>query len=236
MVSAGDGVNVATFVVVLYVVVPATVPPGFVTTNVVPVTAWLKPTETVVLTAMPFAPEAGLCDVTVGAAAVVKVHVTGVMAALPDAVAPDTVTVYVVPGASAAPGVNVASVPGPLSATVPVTDVLPATTEITVEPFATARSKPTVTVEPSATLVAPVAGVWVVADGAGASVVNDHDTTFIVAPAAFVAPDAVTVYVTPELNGAAGVNVAVFVVALYAVEPATAPPGPVTASVAPVTA
>ena len=58
--------------------------------------------------------------------------------------------------------------------------------------------------------VAPAAGVCAVTDGA-TTVVNDHVTGFIVAPAVFVAPEAVTEYVVAELNAAAGVNVATFV-------------------------
>jgi hypothetical protein len=64
-----------------------------VTTIVAPVTAWLKPTATVAFKATFTAPEAGVCEVTVGGAAVVKLHETGAMAALPEAVEPDTVAV-----------------------------------------------------------------------------------------------------------------------------------------------
>ena len=93
-VHGADGVKVATFVPALYVVVPVTAtPPGPVTANVVPVTAWLKPTVTVALTETFTAFVAGDCEVTVGRAAVVKFHETGVMAGLPTAAAPDTVTV-----------------------------------------------------------------------------------------------------------------------------------------------
>jgi hypothetical protein len=95
-------------------------------------------------------------------------------------------------GASAALGVNVATVPAAFSATVPDTGVLPATTWNVVDPPTTARSKPAETVVPSATPVAPGAGDSEVTDGALA-VVNDHDTGLIEAPAAFVAPAAVTV-------------------------------------------
>ena len=60
-----------------------------------------------------------------------------------------------------------------------------------VEPLVTARSNVTETFVPIATPVAFVAGDCVVTDGATA-VVNDHDSGFIDAPAALVAPDAVT--------------------------------------------
>ena len=139
-------------------------------------------------------------------------------------------------GASAALGVNVASVPAAFNATLPATVVLPVTTCTTVVPLVTARSNVTETVVASATPVAPVAGVRAVTAGGGATVVNDHDSGVIDAPAAFVAPDTVTVYVVVELNAAVGVKVAMFVVVLYAVEPTTAPPGPETAIVVPVTA
>ena len=62
--------------------------------------------------------------------------------------------------------------------------------------------------------MALVAGLRVVTTGAGVGVVNDHVTSVIVAPAAFVAPEAVTVYVVARASAAVGVNVAVFVVAL----------------------
>ena len=66
---------------------------------------------------------------------------------------------------------------------------------------------------------------------------NDHETGVIDAPAALVAPDATTEYVVAELNGADGVKVAVFVDALYAVDPATGvADGSETTIVAPVTA
>ena len=68
-------------------------PPGPVTANVVPVTAWLKPTVTFAPTATFTAFAAGDCEVTVGRAAVVKFQETGVMAGLPTAAAPDTVAV-----------------------------------------------------------------------------------------------------------------------------------------------
>jgi hypothetical protein len=139
--------------------------------------------------------------------------------------------------ASGALGVKVAVVPAAFSTRVPGTGVLPARTWKVVDPTSTARSKPTDTVEPRATPVAPDAGVRVVTAGVGAFVVNDHETGIINAPAALVAPDAVTVYVLPLLSAADGVNVATLVVALYAVEPATGvPPGFVTTMVAPVTA
>ena len=140
-------------------------------------------------------------------------------------------------GASGALGVNVATSPVALNARLPATGLPPARTWNVVEPLATARSKPADTVVPSATPDAPAAGVRDVTTGVGAIVVNDHDTGVIDAPAALVAPDAVTVYVAPLLNAADGVKVATFVVALYAVDPATTlPPGFVTTRVAPVTA
>jgi hypothetical protein len=191
--KGADGVKVAVFVAALYAVDPATLPPGPVTTIVAPVTAWLKPTATVAFIATLTAPEAGVCEVTVGAAAVVKLHETGAMPALPDAVEPDTVAVYVVFGASGAFGVNVAVVLAAFSVRVPGTGVLPATTWKVVEPLSTARSKPTDTVVPSATPVAPDAGARDVTAGDGAIVVNAHDTSVIDAPAALVAPETVTV-------------------------------------------
>jgi hypothetical protein len=173
--------------------VPATeFPAGSFTAIVAPLTASLNPAVTVELTATFVAPVAGVCEIIVGRAAVVKVHVTGVIIPPPvTAFAPDTVTVYVVPGASAALGVNVAIVPPPVSATLPETE-LPATTWTTVEPFVTARSNVTETVVPSETPVAPDAGVRAMTTGGDAIVVNDHETRFITAPAAFVAPVAVT--------------------------------------------
>ena len=66
---------------------------GSETTIVAPVTAWSKPTATVVFTATFVAPGAGVCAVTTGADAVVKFQATGVMTPPPDEVAPDTVTV-----------------------------------------------------------------------------------------------------------------------------------------------
>jgi hypothetical protein len=95
-------------------------------------------------------------------------------------------------GASAAPGVNVATVPAAFSATLPETGVLPATTWNVAELLTTARSKPAEIVVPSATPVAPGAGDCAVTEGDG-MVVNAHETRVIVAPAALVAPDAVTV-------------------------------------------
>jgi hypothetical protein len=88
--------------------------------------------------------------------------------------------------------VNVATVPAAFRATVPDTGVLPATTWNVVDPPTTARSNPAETVVPSGTPVPPGAGDSDVTDGAPA-VVNDHDTGLIDAPAAFVAPAAVTV-------------------------------------------
>jgi hypothetical protein len=64
-----------------------------VTAMAAPVTAWLKPTETVEFRATLVAADAGDCETTVGRAAVVNVHTTLVMAVLPVAFAPDTVTV-----------------------------------------------------------------------------------------------------------------------------------------------
>ena len=93
-VHGADGVNVAVFVDELYEIEPAaTVPSGLETTIEVPVTAWLKVTETVELSATLVAPEEGVRELTVGRAAVVKFHETGVIAALPTEAAPDTVTV-----------------------------------------------------------------------------------------------------------------------------------------------
>jgi hypothetical protein len=90
-----DGVNVAVFVAALKADEPATaLAAGSVTTIVWPVTASLNAREMVEFTATFVAPDAGVTDVTVGRAAVVKVHETVDMTAPPlDAFAPDTVTV-----------------------------------------------------------------------------------------------------------------------------------------------
>ena len=99
-----------------------------------------------------------MTDVTVGPAAVVNVHVTGVIAALPPAVAPDTVTVYVVAGASAALGVNVAMVAAAAQASVArAPSRLPASWMV-VEPLDDRRSNVTETFVPIATPVAFAAG------------------------------------------------------------------------------
>jgi hypothetical protein len=206
----------------LYVVVPVTTaPPGPVTANVVPVTAWLKPSATVAFWATLTAFEAGVCEVTVGGAAVVKFHETGVIGALPTAVAPDTVIVYVVDGVSATSGSKVAVVAAPFRVVVPDTGVPPAANCMTVDPATTARSKPADTVVPSATPVAFEAGVRVVTDGDVVVVVNDHNTGTIVPPAVVAPPETVTLYVVPVLSAKNGVNVAVLVVELNEVEPNT---------------
>jgi hypothetical protein len=188
-----DGVKVAVFVPELYVVEPPTgLPPASVTVNVVPVTAWLKPSATVAFWATFAAFVAGVCDVTVGRAAVVKFHDTGVIGVLPGAVAPETVTEYVVDGARSASGVKVAVVAGPLSVTVPVTGVPPVATWMLVVPATTARSKPAETVVASETFVAFEAGVRVETLGEVVVVVNDHVTGTIVPPAALFPPATVT--------------------------------------------
>ena len=68
-------------------------PAGFLTTIVAPVTAWSKPTETFEFVATLTAPGAGDCEITVGRAAVVKVHETGAIGPLPTEAEPETVTV-----------------------------------------------------------------------------------------------------------------------------------------------
>jgi hypothetical protein len=94
--SGAVGVKLAVFVVVLYADEPATaLPAGSVTPPVSPVvTDSLNVTEMLEVTATFVAPEAGVTDVTVGRAAVVKVHVTGaIITLLLDDLAPETVTV-----------------------------------------------------------------------------------------------------------------------------------------------
>jgi hypothetical protein len=190
--NGAEGVNVAVFVAALKAFVPATaLPAGSVTTTVCPVTASLYTIETAEFTAAPVAPDAGVTDVTVGRAAVVKDHVAGDITAPPlVAVAPDTVTEYVVAGVSVALGVNVAMVPPPLRISDP--EIAPAPVSwMAVVPLTTGRSNVTETVAPRATPVALAAGVRAVIDGA-TTVEKDHVTGVIVAPAAFVAPDAMT--------------------------------------------
>jgi hypothetical protein len=235
--NAAVGVKVAVFVLASYADEPATTADdGSVTTMVWPVTGWLNPTATAVLTSTAVAPEAGDCDVIVGRAAVVKLHVTGAMKAPPDDALPDTVTEYVVAGKSAEVGVNVAATPSPLRLTLPATALpAPSTSWKVVVPVATARSKPATSVVASATPVAPGAGVFEITAG-GAVVVNDHVVASTCAPAALVAPETVTPNVDSWFSSADGVNVAVFVAALYAVEPAmTLEAESVRTTVAPVT-
>ena len=78
MLKGIDGVNVAVSVTASYAIEPSTTADdGSVTTISWPVTGWLNPTATVVLTSTAVAPGAGVCDVTVGRTAVAKLHVTG---------------------------------------------------------------------------------------------------------------------------------------------------------------
>jgi hypothetical protein len=228
-------VNVATFVVPLYAVEPATaVPAGSVTVIETPVTAWLKPTETVLPTAgTPVASAAGDCDTTVGRAAVVNDHDTGfVIAAPPSETAPDTVAVYVVEGASAALGVNVAIVPAAFSDTVPATELPWVSARlICVDPGVTARSNPATTAAPSATSFAPAAGV---SDPTlGASVVRKAQAAGDASdsPVEAWAAATVAVYVTPLASGAVGAKVAVvFETSKLSVPGTATPPGSVNAN------
>ena len=108
--SAALGVNVARVPAAFNATVPETGVLPATTWNVVEpaTTARSKPAATVVPSATPVAPAAGVCVVTDGVPVVVNDQDAGVIAAPAALVAPDATTEYVVAELNGADGVKVA--------------------------------------------------------------------------------------------------------------------------------
>ena len=187
--------NVATVPVPLRATVPATgLPPAATLIEVVPsTTARSKPAETVVPRATPVAPDAGVRVVTDGGVVVVvNVHVTGTIAPPVGLLAPETVTVYVVPRLSEENGVNVSVFVDELYELEPETELPDGVLTETTAPL-TAWSNPAMTLVFVRTATAPGAGVWVMSVGA-AAVVKVHVSGAMIPPLLDDrAPDTVTV-------------------------------------------
>jgi hypothetical protein len=235
-----DGVNVA--VVPANVTVPATgVIPGPVKVNVAALIvagfiASLNVAETRVLTGTAVALLAGTVEITVGDAAVVKVHTKLAARGTPvGSFAPVViVTMYKVPVVRAALGVNVAVVPAKL--TVPATGVAPGPDKVKVAAFIVAGFMDSLNVAEivvlRATPVAPLAGTVEMTVGGGAVVKVHTKLAASGTPVGSFAP-VVIVAVNRVLVARTGDGVNVAVVPAKVTVPATGvAPGPVTVNVA----
>jgi hypothetical protein len=195
-VSAAVGVRVAVFDVPSYATVAPTgvVEPCAVSVKLVVVIvagsiAVEKTAETVVASATPLAPDAGVVDETVGGAGVVagavvvKVHECALPSVVPAVSATElsSVAVYVVPFASAAPGVRVAVLVAASYATLAATGAaapwaVSVKVELVIVAASIAPENVALTCASTAMSVAPAAGVVEVTVGPAATVVNCHVT------------------------------------------------------------